>query len=48
MQYIVRAVRARGGITGTAAAGKCFFDMPGVFAEFDMNLRRERQLDCWG
>jgi hypothetical protein len=33
--------------TGTAAAGKCFFDMPGVFAEFEMNLRRERQLDCW-
>jgi DNA invertase Pin-like site-specific DNA recombinase len=32
--------------TGTAA-GKRFFDMPGVFAEFEMSLRRARQLDCW-
>jgi DNA invertase Pin-like site-specific DNA recombinase len=30
--------------TGTAA-GKCFFDMLGVFAEFETNLRRERQLE---
>jgi hypothetical protein len=29
--------------TGTAA-GKCFLDMLGVFAEFEINLRRERQL----
>jgi hypothetical protein len=34
--------------TGTAAPGKCFFDMPSVFVEFEMNLRRERQLDRWG
>jgi DNA invertase Pin-like site-specific DNA recombinase len=30
--------------TGTAA-GKCFLDMLGVFAEFEINLRRERQLE---
>ena len=30
--------------TGTAA-GKAFFDMLGVFSEFETNLRRERQLD---
>lgn len=27
----------------STAAGKCFFDMLGVFAEFETNLRRERQ-----
>jgi DNA invertase Pin-like site-specific DNA recombinase len=26
------------------AAGNAFLDMPGVFAEFETNLRRERQL----
>jgi DNA invertase Pin-like site-specific DNA recombinase len=30
--------------TGTAA-GKCFLDVLGVFAEFETNLRRERQLE---
>jgi hypothetical protein len=30
--------------TGTAA-GKCFLDMLGVFAAFETNLRRERQLE---
>jgi DNA invertase Pin-like site-specific DNA recombinase len=30
--------------TGTAA-GEAFFDMLGVFAEFETNLRRERQLE---
>jgi hypothetical protein len=30
--------------TGTAA-GKCFFDMLGVFAEFETNLRKGRQLE---
>jgi hypothetical protein len=30
--------------TGTAA-GKCFLDMLGVFAEFETNLCRERQLE---
>ena len=28
-----------------SAAGKAFLDMLGVFAEFETNLRRERQLD---
>src|SRR6476660_4654487 len=49
----VRAVKAKGATlkateqpidTGTAA-GKCFLDMLGVFAEFETNLRRERQLE---
>jgi DNA invertase Pin-like site-specific DNA recombinase len=53
LQDIVRAVKARGAAlkateqpidTGTAA-GKCFLDMLGVFAEFETNLRRERQLE---
>src|SRR6201992_3697935 len=53
LQDIVRGVKARGGILkGTeqpidtsTAAGKCFLDMLGVFAEFETNLRRERQLE---
>lgn len=53
LQDIVRSVKARGATlkateqpidTGTAA-GKCFLDMLGVFAEFETNLRRERQLE---
>jgi Resolvase, N terminal domain len=53
LQDTVRAVRAKGAslkateqaiATGTAA-GKCFLDMLGVFAEFETNLRRERQLE---
>jgi DNA invertase Pin-like site-specific DNA recombinase len=53
LQDIVPTVRARGAVlkateqpidTGTAA-GKCFLDMLGVFAEFETNLRRERQLE---
>jgi DNA invertase Pin-like site-specific DNA recombinase len=32
-------------INTSTAAGKCFLDMPGVFAEFETNLRRERQLE---
>ena len=53
LQDIVRAVKAKGASlkaieqpidTGTAA-GKCFLDMLGVFAEFETNLRRERQLE---
>jgi DNA invertase Pin-like site-specific DNA recombinase len=53
LQDIVRTVKARGASlksteqpidTGTAA-GKCFLDMLGVFAEFETNLRRERQLE---
>jgi DNA invertase Pin-like site-specific DNA recombinase len=53
LQDIVREVKARGASlkateqpidTGTAA-GKCFLDMLGVFAEFETNLRKERQLE---
>jgi DNA invertase Pin-like site-specific DNA recombinase len=32
-------------IDTSTAAGKCFLDMLGVFAEFKTNLRRERQLE---
>ena len=53
LQDIVRAIRARGAILKateqpidtSTAAGKCFLDMLGVFAEFETNLRRERQLE---
>ena len=49
----MRAVQARGAslkateqpIDTSTAAGKCFLDMLGVFAEFETNLRRERQLE---
>jgi len=53
LQDIVRKIKARGASlkateqpidTGTAA-GNCFLDMLGVFAEFETNLRRERQLE---
>jgi DNA invertase Pin-like site-specific DNA recombinase len=48
LQDIVRTVRARGAsleqpIDTSTIAGKCFSDMLGVFAEFKMNLRRERE-----
>src|SRR5580704_7043279 len=51
LQDIVRTVRTRGAalkateqpIDTSTAAGKCFLDMLGVFAETD--LRRERQLE---
>jgi hypothetical protein len=53
LQDIVRTVRAKGAslkaseqpIDTSTAAGKCFLDMLGVFAEFETNLRRERQLE---
>lgn len=53
LQDIVRALRAKGvalrateqPIDTATAAGKCFLDMLGVFAEFETNLRRERQLE---
>jgi DNA invertase Pin-like site-specific DNA recombinase len=53
LQDIVRRVRACGAtlkateqpIDTSTAAGKCFLDMLGVFAEFETNLRRERQLE---
>ncbi|MEJ1157324.1 recombinase family protein [Prosthecomicrobium sp. N25] len=53
LQDIVRLLKARGAFlkateqpidTGTAA-GKAFLDMLGVFAEFETNLRRERQME---
>jgi DNA invertase Pin-like site-specific DNA recombinase len=53
LQDIVRAVKAKGAslkateqpIDTTSAAGKAFLDMLGVFAEFETNLRRERQAE---
>ena len=32
-------------ISNKDATGKCFMDMLGVFAEFETNLRRERQME---
>ena len=32
-------------IDTTTPAGKCFMDMLGVFAEFETNLRKERQME---
>ena len=54
LQDIVRTVKARGAtlkateqpIDTVSAAGKCFLDMLGVFAEFETNLRRKRQLEA--
>ena len=53
LQNIVHDLRERGvalkateqPIDTGNAAGKCFLDMLGVFAEFETNLRRERQLE---
>lgn len=53
LQDIVRALKSKGvalqateqPIDTTTAAGKAFLDMLGVFAEFETNLRRERQLE---
>lgn len=53
LQDIVRAVAAKGAmlrateqpIDTSTAAGKAFLDMLGVFAEFETNLRKERQLE---
>ncbi len=53
LQDIVRAVKAKGAalkateqpIDTSTAAGKAFLDMLGVFAEFETNLRKERQLE---
>jgi DNA invertase Pin-like site-specific DNA recombinase len=53
LQDIVRMLKAKGAslrateqpIDTSTAAGKCFLDMLGVFAEFETNLRRERQLE---
>jgi DNA invertase Pin-like site-specific DNA recombinase len=53
LQDIVRTIRAKGAslrateqpIDTTSAAGKAFLDMLGVFAEFETNLRKERQME---
>ena len=53
LQDIVKAVKAKGAylratdqpIDTSTAAGKAFLDMLGVFAEFETNLRKERQLE---
>ncbi len=53
LQNIVHELRIKGvalkateqPVDTTTAAGKAFFDMLGVFAEFETNLRRERQAE---
>jgi DNA invertase Pin-like site-specific DNA recombinase len=53
LQDIVRALKAGGvslratdqPIDTATAAGKAFLDMLGVFAEFETNLRKERQME---
>ncbi len=53
LQDIVRILKTKGTtlkateqpVDTSTAAGKAFFDMLGVFAEFETNLRRERQLE---
>ena len=53
LQDIVRLLREKDAnlmateqkVDTSTAAGKCFFDMLGVFAEFETNLRRERQME---
>jgi DNA invertase Pin-like site-specific DNA recombinase len=53
LQQIVMTLKAKGvalkatgqPIDTSTAAGKCFMDMLSVFAEFETNLRRERQLE---
>lgn len=53
LQDVVRTLKSKGvGLRATeqpidtsTAAGKAFLDMLGVFAEFETNLRRERQME---
>ena len=53
LQDIVHELKSRGvalrateqPVDTSTAAGKAFLDMLGVFAEFETNLRRERQLE---
>ena len=53
LQDIVRTLQEKGAnllvteqkVDTSTAAGKCFFDMLGVFAEFETNLRKERQME---
>jgi DNA invertase Pin-like site-specific DNA recombinase len=53
LQTIVKTIKAKGAslecteqpVNTGSAAGKAFLDMLGVFAEFETNLRKERQLE---
>lgn len=53
LQIIVTRLKSKGAhlvateqpVDTSTAAGKAFFDMLGVFAEFETNLRRERQAE---
>jgi DNA invertase Pin-like site-specific DNA recombinase len=53
LSEIVRELQAKGAalkateqpVDTSSAAGKAFFQMLGVFAEFETNLRRERQME---
>lgn len=53
LQTIVQTLKSKGvalqcteqPVDTSTAAGKCFLDMLGVFAEFETNLRRERQME---
>ncbi|MFD1623510.1 recombinase family protein [Azospirillum griseum] len=53
LQNIVKTIRDKGAalccteqpVDTSTAAGKAFLDMLGVFAEFETNLRRERQME---
>ena len=53
LQQIVASLKSKGvslkateqAVDTSSSAGKCFFDMLGVFAEFETNLRRERQME---
>jgi len=53
LQTIVKTIREKGAalacteqpVDTSTAAGKAFLDMLGVFAEFETNLRRERQME---
>lgn len=53
LQDIIHELKAKGvtlrateqPVDTATAAGKAFFDMLGVFAEFETNLRRERQME---
>ncbi|GBR26659.1 recombinase family protein [Gluconobacter japonicus] len=52
LQTIVQTLKSKGvalqcteqPVDTTTAAGKCFLDMLGVFAEFESNLRKDRQM----
>lgn len=53
LQVIVKSIREKGAaltcteqpVDTSTAAGKAFLDMLGVFAEFETNLRKERQME---